>query len=73
VLRAEIGECEQNRIARKHIYTLQYMPSRFVCKSFVELGNSENNYVVICVFSIKKKKKIFRPAGFIKLFRKQQF
>jgi hypothetical protein len=33
------------------------MPSRFVGKSFVELGIAENSYVVICVFSIKKKKK----------------
>jgi hypothetical protein len=42
------------------------MPSRFVGKSFVELEITESNYVVICVFSTKKKKKKFRPAGLIK-------
>jgi hypothetical protein len=43
------------------------MPGRFEGKSFVELGITESNYVVVCVIIIKKKNNNkFRPAGPIK-------
>ena len=44
---SEIGEFEQNRVARKHSCIQQCMPSRFVGKSFVAHEITESSYVVI--------------------------
>jgi hypothetical protein len=50
------------------------MPCRFVGKSFVELGIAGNSYVVICVFSIKKKReKNSDTLGLLNYFASSNF
>jgi len=49
------------------------MPYRFLGKSFVEIGIAGKNYVVICVFSIKKKKKNSDSLGLLNDFASSNF
>jgi hypothetical protein len=50
------------------------MPSRSVGKFLAELEITESNYVVMCVFSIKKiKKKKSGPLGLLNDFASSNF